>query len=1004
MLVLLFTDLVASTRLWERQPDAMRTALARHDAILREAVVATGGSIVKTTGDGLMATFVSVSSCLASCIDAQRTLGGTPWETDEPLRVRMGINVGEAEERAGDFYGTAVNRAARIMAAGHGGQVLVSALAAQLARDGLPAGASLLDLGAHRLKDLTEPEHLFQLAHDDLATDFPPLATLDSRPNNLPVQVSEFFGRHAEMTAARVMLSTPGVRLVTLTGPGGTGKTRLALQVAAELVDSYRDGVFIVDLSAERDADAAFEAVLRDLGIASTRDGSPLQVLKAKLADRNMLIVLDNFEQVTDAAVGVSEILLHCPDIVVVATSREALRLRGEHVLAVPPLTLPDPAASLTAISQSEAVDLFVDRARSARADFALTAENASAVAEITVRLDGLPLAIELAAARLRLFTVGELLERLRTRLDVLGSGARDLPGRQRTLRSTIEWSYDLLDTDECRVFQMMSVFSSARLETVEAVAAAVYDDIDALGVLSSLVDKSLISSVDEGAYRRFTLLQTIRSYASERLDSVPSESAAIRLAHARHFAELTAELLPGLESADGESAMSDMLVELGNLRSAWQYWVEARDLDQMRRLMYGLWIFHDANGWYQGVIDLMTDFLGVLESGASPETPEEEMTVRSSLGRALTVVRGYTGDADEQFNRILELSHAPGTSTPIPILRALANYHSYRNDMPKAAALGRQIFQQAELLDDALGSVEGHLVFGYTTAMLGDLEDGLRHLDIAVDLFEGMSGGARFRGGPSPGVVACNASALLLRQGGWAGQAGVRAARAMAVARSLNHPLSLAYALYHTGLLHLFGRDFDRSMEHARELAMLAADNDWPVWRALASVLDGVSLVGTGAAEDGIAMTEAGNDVYRGLTTPPVFWPGLVGLRGIAFAMAGRMSRALELADEALEAAGPNEGYYPHLRLFRADCLAGLPESDPETVEGAYRDAIRVARTAFDRMSELAATSRLVVLLRSRGALGGEHGELERLVAAFTESFDQPELVEAQAVLANSG
>ena len=256
----------------------------------------------------------------------------------------MGMNTGEADDRGGDFHGPAVNRAARIMAAGHGGQVLLSGATAALV-EAVPATRRRLlrDLGTHRLKDLTQPERLFQLVHPDLVADFPPPTTLDSRPNNLPLQVTEFFGREAELAAIRQLLENPTIRLVTLTGPGGMGKTRLALQLAAEMVDGYRDGVYFVDLSAERDSDAAFEAIVRDLGLTSAREGSSLQVLKTKLRDRNLLIVLDNFEQVTVAATGVAELLGHCPGLEVIVTSREALRIRGEQIFQVPPLSLPDP-------------------------------------------------------------------------------------------------------------------------------------------------------------------------------------------------------------------------------------------------------------------------------------------------------------------------------------------------------------------------------------------------------------------------------------------------------------------------------------------------------------------------------------------------------------------------------------------------------------------------------------------------------------------------------------
>jgi predicted ATPase/class 3 adenylate cyclase len=1005
MLVLLFTDLEASTRLWEQHPEEMRPALARHDAILREAVIGNGGSLVKTTGDGLMATFPSVGGCVAACVEAQRTLHATTWETREPLKVRMGVNVGEAEERSGDYYGTAVNRAARIMAAGNGGQILLSALAAHLTRDSLPAGVTLRDLGTHRLKDLTQPEQLFQVHHPDLGADFPPLATLDARPNNLPTQVSEFFGREAELEAARTMLGRTGVRLLTFTGPGGTGKTRLALQLAADLVGEHRDGAFVVDLSAEREADAAFEAILRDLGIASTRDGSPLQMLKTKLADRNMLVVLDNFEQVTDAAVGVGELIAHCPGVHVVVTSREALRVRGENVIAVAPLRLPDPRGSLASIAESDAVSLFVDRAQAASSSFTLNSDNAAAVAEITVRLDGLPLALELAAARLNVFAAVDLAKRLRERLDVLGTGARDLPARQRTLHSTIEWSYELLDPDECRVFQLMSVFSGARLDAIEQVSTDAYGDVDTLAALASLVDKSLIQSVDSGDGRRFSMLRTIRDYAAERLSQVPEGEVAARAAHAGYFAEYAAGSHRALEGEDAESVLADLVAELGNLRTAWQYWVTAGDLEQVRRLLDCLWVLHHNRGWYQGVIELMTDFLGVLQSvPATPETLEEEMTARAALGRVLLAVRGYGVEVDEQFSRVLELSTSlEATSRWIPILRALASYHTNQTDFHTAMAIGRQILDLAERDNDAAGLVEGHLVFGYTTAMAGDLEKGLGHIEKAIDLFDpAMHEAGRFRGGASPGVVARNAGALLLRMGGWPEQAAARAQEGVVVARSLDHSFSLAYALYHSGLLELQGHHMEAARMHAVELASVAAEDDWPVWRALASVLQGVALCGMGQFEEGIALTEKGSDLYRGLTTPPVFWPGVLGLRGQAFALAGRFSHALELIDEAIVATRSREEYDPYLRLMRGWCLANMPRPDLRMAEADYRTTIGVARTVQDRMTELAASTMLVAVLRTQGrGAGAEEKELARLYGSFTEGFDEPELVEARSMLA---
>src|SRR5215203_5545982 len=417
-LTFVFADLESSTRLWDRFPDAMKDAMERHDEILRDAVNGAGGRVIKITGDGLMAVFSSPSTAATAALEAQRALQREPWAETGPLRVRMGIHVGVAQQRAADFYGPPVNRTARIMAAAHGGQVLLSADAARLA-DELPAGAGLRDLGEHRLKDLAQPEHIFQLTHPELVSDLPPLATLSDRPNNLPTQTSEFFGREIQLSAIRDLLDADRVRLLTLTGPGGIGKTRLALQAAANQIDRFEHGVFFVDLSPVRDRDGAFQAVVRAVAVSATSDEPPLEVLKHELRSRQLLLVLDNLEHVMDAAGGVAELLRHCPDLKALVTSREALRVRGEHLLTVPPLGLPAAGErSVDVLAGYEAVRLFAERAREVQPGFSLGDENAVDVAEICARLDGLPLAIELAAARLTLFSPHELRDRLGRRLE----------------------------------------------------------------------------------------------------------------------------------------------------------------------------------------------------------------------------------------------------------------------------------------------------------------------------------------------------------------------------------------------------------------------------------------------------------------------------------------------------------------------------------------------------------------------------------------------------------
>lgn len=1002
MKVFLFTDLEGSTRLWEEHPQEMRVALAQHDSILTSAVMEAGGTVVKTTGDGVMAVFPTVGSCLAACLNAQQRLASHDWSTPTPLRVRMGLTAGEVEESQGDYHGPAVNRAARIMAAGHGGQVLVSGVAAAMVGGLLPPQASLIDLGRHRLKDLTEPEHLFQLVHPHLARDFPPLVTLDSRPHNLPVQVSEFFGRESELSATRGLVSEEGVRLLTFTGPGGTGKTRLALQLAAELADRFPDGTFFVDLSLETDPDSALEAVVRELGLSGARVGAPLQVLKSKLAGKEMLLVLDNLEQVTAAAPLLSDLLQHCPGLVAVVTSREALRLRGEQVFPVAPLALPDPDASFNEVIASEAVQLFIERARSARPDFEVTSDNASAIVDIAIRLDGLPLALELAAARLKILSPSDLRDRLRQRLDVLGGGARDLPSRQRTLRSTIDWSYQLLDEEERVMFELMSIFPTARLEAVEAVATELASAGDALEALASLVDKSLVRSMEVGGSQRFSMLQTIQQFARERLEAEPDRLHLARRAHAEHYAELAAGLAPALDGPERDLALERLSEEVNNLRAAWRYWAEEANRSQLESLLHGLWALYDARGWYHGAAELASDLLAILlREPASAARDEEELSLRISLGRAMMTIRGYTAQVEEHFDRALRLS-ATARSFPdrVPALRALATYYMniYEND--KVMALGRQLLELAETEQDDVITVEAHLVFGIGSAFSGNLDQGYHHLSQAIERFSpDMHGSRRMRLGTSPGVVARVALGLLRWQGGWSEQATDLTGEAIEVARKIQHPFSLAYALYHAGFLHVNRGEFQAAATIATELADLSKENDYPVWRALASVLHGVALCGVGEPEKGLALTEAGRTLYEGLTTPPVFWTPLLALRSLGCVLAGKPRPALALIDEAINWWQGQEAAFPEFHLQRGEILSMIG-SDPMEVEESYRAAIRGARLIGSRMVELAATTRLVELLGARGTGADEARTLEALYATFTEGFDDPELIRARTVL----
>jgi predicted ATPase/class 3 adenylate cyclase len=577
----LFTDIEGSTRLWQAQPEAMAVALQRHDVLIHETLTGHGGHIFKTVGDAFCSAFPAAHRAVEAALAALRALAAEPWPaaTGE-LRVRVALHTGTAEERDGDYFGPTLNRVARLLAAGHGGQVLLSAAAAELAAERLPAGVALRDLGSHRLKDLIAPETIYQLVAGDLPDAFPPLRFVEAARHNLPIQVTPLIGRQAQVAAVSALLRRPDVRLITLTGVGGTGKTRLSLQVAAEVVDEYEHGVFFVNLAQVTDPQAIAPAVLDALQVASPSNESPQVILERYIAGRQMLLLLDNFEQVISGAPLVGTMLAVAPRLEFLVTSRERLVISGEYEYAVPPLTLPDLAPSFAVADylEYEAVKLFVERAAAARGDFQLNDDNARAVAEICARLDGLPLAIELAAARMRLFTPEALLVRLSERLDALGRGMRDRPERQQTLRGAIDWSYNLLDEWERMLFRRLSVFRGGwEIDAAEIVCGD--DALDVLGGLESLLNKSLIRRVEgPAAEPRFTMLATIGEYAREQL-ALSAEEPAIRLRHAGYFHRLAAAGAAELRTHNQLAWMTRLDAEIENIRAALGYLLDGGDV-----------------------------------------------------------------------------------------------------------------------------------------------------------------------------------------------------------------------------------------------------------------------------------------------------------------------------------------------------------------------------------------------------------------------------------------
>jgi predicted ATPase/class 3 adenylate cyclase len=1012
-LTFLFTDIEGSTRLWEQHPQAMRDALERHDAILRDAVESSNGQVVKTTGDGMMAVFASPADGVTACLTAQRALADEPWGPTGALRVRMALHAGEAATREGDYFGPTLNRTARIMSAGHGRQVLLSAAAAALVMDQLPDGATLRDLGEHRLKDLGRPERVFELAHPDLPAGLPPLVTPSRRPSELPDDPSAFIGREAELQEIGERLGDESVRLLTLTGPGGIGKTRLALRAAADDIDRFDDEVFFVDLSPIRDSGSVLAAIARAIGLSDARDASLLDQLGARLREDRVLLLLDNFEQVTAAAPTAAQLLHECLRLKLLVTSREALHVRGEHLFAVPPLSLPATAPRHTSaehVERYEAIRLFVERARAVRTDFRLTDANAAAVAEICRRLDGLPLAIELATARINLFTPEALRERLGRRLHLLGSGARDVPARQQTLRATIEWSYQLLEPGEQRLFELLSAFSGAPFEAVEAVAGNINGHggtgIDTLDGLGSLVDKSLIRQADAGdGEPRLVMLETVREYAAERLDDLPEFSAAARRAHAAYFADFARRQWEHLTGDRRDSALAAMAANVENLRIAWRYWVGEGDLDQLNKLVDGLWLLYDARGWYRATIELTTELLNVLSSApATPDRAMQEVTLRTSLARALMALHGYTQEVEDAYASALELFEGEEElPQAFPVLRGLASFYNYTAEFDKGAQVGRAILRLADAQDDPSMHVDGHLVLGSSLALQHDLHGGLKHLDEAIACFESQGQRSRrFRLGFNPGVACLTTSALTLWMLGFPDRALERGNRAVALATELEHPFTLAYALFHTGFLHLWRREPQLVRDRAVGVVDVADEHDLQIWRALGTCLLGAAKTGLGRSEEGLAEIGEGIALYQGLKTPPVFWPLILFVRAGACARAGRPADGLGMIDEAIEIADQGSGLtlLPEFYSLKGSLLAALPEANGSGAEHWFLRAFNDAQQLDARLPQLRAA---IGLCRAQGERGdAQHARelLSAVHATFTEGFAIPDLVDAGELL----
>ena len=600
----LFTDIEGSARLWDEHPEEMRPALARHEALLHEAIGAHEGYVFHTAGDAFCVVFARATDALAAALDAQRALQAEPWAVG-PLGVRMALHTGEAEERGGDYFGPPLNRCSRILSAGHGGQVLLSRTSAHLVREALPSGAELKPLGEHRLRDLAQPEGIFQLLHLGLPSEFPPLRSLAAFTHNLPIQLTSFIGREQELAEVKRLLGT--THLLTLTGTGGAGKTRLALQAGADLLDEYPDGVWLVELAALVEASLVPQAVASALGVREEPGRALVETLKDALRPKRSLLIIDNCEHLVGACAELAETLLRaCPGVGVLATSREALGAEGEVLWRIPSLALParepGPTPPIEQLTQYAAVQLFIERAATARPGFRVTNENAPAVAEICWRLDGIPLAIELAATRVKVLPPEQIERRLDDRFRLLRGGRRTALPRQQTLRAAVEWSYDSLSPDQQALFDRLSVFAAGfSLEAAELVGAGgAIEQRAVLDLLTELADKSLVVPDEVDGEARYRLLESLRAYGWERLQET-GEAEATRQRHASYFRDLAEEMRLAMVAGARADCLRRLDREHDNFRAALT-WGLAHDVSTSLRLAVALQRFWELRGhWAEG-------------------------------------------------------------------------------------------------------------------------------------------------------------------------------------------------------------------------------------------------------------------------------------------------------------------------------------------------------------------------------------------------------------------
>lgn len=928
----LFTDLVASTQLWEEHPEAMDAALARHDRLLREVMLRHGGRIFNTAGDSFHVAFYRPYDALLAAVEAQAALVAEPWGQLGSLDARMALHLGPAVQRDDGFFGPTLNRCARLMAAGHGRQVLLSAAVVEAVRGSPPPELDWRDLGLQQLRDLRVPERVYQLLHPLLPAAFPPLSSSDATIGNLPASLTSFVGREREMAEAEQLLSTS--RLVSLTGPGGCGKTRLALEIAAGVTSQYRDGVWLTEFEGLTDPALVPQAVANALGLRmnsrlrprqgsdSDRERAAAEAwsdrLVAYLAPKQLLLVLDNCEHLVHAVAELSQALLKlCPDLRILATSREALGLAGEAVLTVPPLATPadDGTPTLDDLANSEAVRLFVDRAQQTQPQFALTDDNAADVAQICRRLDGIPLALELAAARVRLLTPRQIAERLDDRFRLLTGGSRTSVARQQTLRATMDWSFDLLSPPERALLRRLAVFHRGfSLEAAEAVCGDPgppddeVQDLSVMDLLGQLLDRSLVSA--EALSDRYELLETVREYGLERL----VEAGEVRIYRDRHADwcfQMARQAAAEYRGPDQALWLERLNRVHRDLRAALAWSLDNQDAERAVGTAAHLWWF-----WYlRGFLAEGRSWLErVLALPADPTALAPRAEALLGAGALAWRQRDYAsagGYLDLALASFESLGAERGVARTWRYLGRLAQF---QGDYGAAMEAFQGSLSRFEALGDEAGVARTLDAMGLAAWQQGLLDQATQWLERSLDLSRRL--------GDLHGIAdALNILGRVAHDRGRLEEAIALYEDSLEVFRLLGDEVSLAYGYHKLGSLLCLRGDLAR----ARELLELAMDRCRSLGerRGVAYALNGLGDLSRAEGR----MAEASELFADSLRLSRE----IGDQRGIADALrnlgwlawqAGRRDEAFVDLHEAMERFGAMED-----RIGIAECLVGLAQ-----------------------------------------------------------------------------